>query len=177
MHQDRRRQRDEAAGEEAVQRADDDHGRDAVRRDQAERQHTGHHGAGDDHVERAGAVRDEIGNDAAEDRAGVQDRQEVKGRVFVRDVGLDGVGLHVEEDDVEAHESQEIPEDEECIRRLFEGGQVQELAARVGNRAHAKRQVGDAEAEESDESDDASSPGEADCGLQAVEDDGVDDAA
>lgn len=100
MHENRRRQRNETAREETVESADDDGRREAFDSDQAKSQDAGDAGAGDDHVHGPRAVGDEIGDDAAEDGAGVEDRKEVKADVLARDPGLDGERLDVEEDDV-----------------------------------------------------------------------------
>lgn len=177
VHEDRRRQRHETAREETIEGADNDHGSETLRCDQTQSQDTGDESAGNDHVHRPGPVGDEVGDDSAEDGASVQDGKQIESHVFAGNAGLDGVGLHVEEDDVEAHEAEEVAQDEEGVCGLLERGKVEELAAGVGDCAHTEGQVGNHEAEEGDESDDAGGPGEANGRLEAVEDDGVDDSA
>ena len=85
--------------------------------------------------------------------------------------------MHVEEDDIETHEAEEVAQNEEGVCGLFECRKVEELATRVGDCAHAKDGVGDGKSEECDESNDAGCPWEADGRLEAVEDDWVDDSA
>lgn len=133
MHKNRRRQGDKAAGEEAVKRADNDDWCEAVRGDEAQGQNTRDQRTWNDHVHGSCSVRDKVGNDAAEDRAGVQDREEVEGHVIVRDVLLDSVCLNVEEDHVEPHEAKESAQNEEEIRELLESRKVKELAPGVRN--------------------------------------------
>lgn len=174
MHKDGRRERDEAAGEEPVECANDDDRREAVRSDQAERKDTGDHRAGNDHVERACAVCDEVWNDSTEDGTSVQDREEVETHVVAGNVGFDGVRLHVEENNVQTHESKECSKDEKGVLWFLEGRKVEELAARVRDRTNTQDQVRNTQAEECNEADHTCSPGEADGRLKTVEDDWVD---
>jgi len=129
MHENRRRQRHEATRKETIKSADDDHRSETVHRDQTQAQNARDESAGHDHVHRPHAIGDKVGDDATENRASVQDGQEVGPRVFAGDLGLDGVGLHVEEDDEQAHEAEESAQDEQGVGGLFESWEVEEFAA------------------------------------------------
>ena len=67
VHEDCGRQRHEAAREEAVEGANNDHGSEAMRRNQTESQDARDESTRNDHVHRASTIRDEVGDDAAED--------------------------------------------------------------------------------------------------------------
>ena len=83
-----------------------------MRADEREDEDPARKAARHDHVEGAGAVGDEVGDDAAEDRGRIEDREQVEAEVRVRDAGGDRVRLDVEEGHVQAHEGHEPARDE-----------------------------------------------------------------
>lgn len=171
------RQRHKGAAEEAVQDTKHNKAAEVLDGDEAQDEHAGQQGTGDDGIKAADAVGQHVGEDAAEGAGGVHDGQHVEGQVLAGDAAVEGVQLDVEEGRVQAHEDDHGAGNEEHVGRLLEGGQVEHLAPRWRQHAHAHTQVRDEQRGEGDEADDAGGPGEADGADQAVQHDGVDDAA
>lgn len=96
-------------------------------------------------------VGDEIGEDAAEGRAGIEHREEVEAQGCVNDAGVDGVGLDVEQEVVEAQEAQEHGDAEHDVGRFFEGGEEEELALLFGGEAQAHEGLGEGDGSEAEE--------------------------
>lgn len=135
-------QANEAAGEEAIQQRKDDVSRRGVDADPGEGEGSGGEAGGDEDVERAGGVGDEVGEDAARDGGGVEDGQEVEGEVDWDGV-VEGGGLHVEDGAVEADEADGEGDAEEEVGGFAEGGEVEEGAAFLGEDARFHDQDGD----------------------------------
>lgn len=148
MHKDGRGQRDESAGEKAVEQTAHYERCFGADGNEAECHDAAHDAAGDDHVEGACAVGDEVGDDAPEDAGGVYDGEGVEGEAVACDAVLHGVGLDVEKGCVEAHEGDEGAEHKEEVGWLFEGGEVEHLAFGGGEYADFHHAVGDDEGAE-----------------------------
>ena len=97
-----RDQRHECAREEAVEDAEDDDAGDVFDGDPAETQQARGECARKEHVQRAQLVGQKVWEDAAEGGSGVDDGQEVEGEVCGDWEEGEGVGLDVEEGEVEA---------------------------------------------------------------------------
>ena len=79
------------------------------------------------------------------------------------------VGGDVEERDVQTHETEEKARGAEYERHFAKGGDIEEFPAGGGQDALARDEVGDAESDQGNKSDNSSCPAKPDTMLQRME--------
>ena len=165
MGDQRRRQRDECAGAEAVERCEKNGGRVCPGGEPESQDDDGaeicdyYHG-----VEAAVTVGNEAGNGAAEDRSSVKDGKEVGSEVGGHADNRGGFNDDEVEGDVEAEEEEKRGDDDQAERRLVQGCDKLHEAERFGGggKAGFDGQVCENEHEKNQEGGGAHSPWEAD---------------
>jgi hypothetical protein len=120
------------------------------------------------------SIREEVGDNSAENRGSIEDDEEVEGYIFVGDIVGSAVRGYIIEWDVHSHKSEEGTEQKEIVRDGAKDVLVEEWAAfgREGLGPHDKHR--NREGCEHDKGYNACCPSKPDAGLQFVEDDGID---
>lgn len=132
---------------------------------------------GSKYVQRTRKVSDEVGKDTAECRTGVEHGEKIEAQFRADDVRVDGIGLDVEEEIVEAHETQEHGNAEHDELGFLEGGYDEELALILGRESQFHCELGDADGSQTEETDCAGCPWESNLLLELVEHNGVHDTS
>ena len=117
------------------------------------------------HVEGADVVGGKVGQDAAKRRAGVDNGEEVEGQLRRHPGPGDGVLLHVHEDNVDSHVSEEQTAAEEHVRHVAQRREIDQGASlgRILQRPNDDERKDQGEQE--DERDDTSRPAGTDARL------------
>ena len=117
------------------------------------------------HVEWAGPVGDEVGDDAACDRSRVENGEKIEAEIGVRDSCRDGEVLDVEEGHVEAHESDQSSKYKEDVCGFCEGHPIDELSLFCGYYSYLEHRKWNSKGGEDHEANDPRCPSKSDLRL------------
>lgn len=113
-------------------------------------------------------IRQRAGEDAAKDRACVEDRYEVERESRAGAGFEERIGGDVKERDIESHEAEKKARGAEHERLFAKGGDVEESPAGGRQDTLAHDEVSDAESGQGNKSDNPSGPAKADPRLQRM---------